>query len=183
MTALPAGGVAYRADPQAATVVFGLAGGLNSGRVLTVLDENGKFVGDLPKWSVFTVPVSPGPHMFVLVEFDHRETDVVFADVRAGSIYYVDVIDGIHPLTNRRRPYFWPSRLGGDPTYTLSTLPEHLEKCAWLKPDAEAGNRFLAANAADIQEVMKDANEEKKAIQGAGLAALHSFGPNDALRP
>jgi hypothetical protein len=186
MKPVPPAGLAYRSDAQTATVVFGIAQRrMTTGHVLTVLDEDGKFVGDLQARSAFATPVSPGRHMFVLMAYDDTEWDVLFADVRAGSIYYIDVIDGVHPLTDRRQPYFWPSKPGGDPSYTLSTLPEHLKDSTWLEPDVGAGNRFLAMHATDVQSVMKDANERRKsAEQSPGLITLiHTLVADDALRP
>lgn len=66
--------------------------------------------------------------------------------MRAGGVYYVDVIDGSHPLFERRQAYFWPAKRGGDPKYTLSNLSEHLKDATWNQPDVEAGNRFLASS-------------------------------------
>lgn len=185
MKPLAPGESSYRADPQTATLIFGQAGRMTSGRLFTILDANGKFVGDLPGHSAFAITVPPGRHVFVLVSFDHREEDLLYADMRAGGVYYVDVIDGNHPISDRRKPYFWPSKHGGDPSYTLSSLPQHLKDATWSRPDVEAGNRFLETQPDKVQEIMQDANVARaREEREPDLATLmHTIAPGDALAP
>jgi hypothetical protein len=185
MKPLTPGAPAFRSDAQTATLVFGQAHRMTSGRLFTILDDQGKFVGDLPGKSAFALSLTPGHHAFVLVAFDDTQWDILSANLAPGGVYYVDVIDGNHPLTDRRQPYFWPSKRGGDPSYTLHTLPEHLKDATWSEPDVAAGNRYFDTQTASIQGVLKDANEERtRDEQHPGLGTLmHTLNPDDALPP
>ena len=185
MKPLASGESALRSNAQSATLVFGQAGRMTTGRLFTILDENGKFVGDLPGHSAFAISVPPGRHLFVLVSFDHRKEDILFTEMRPGGVYYVDIIDGNHPLFERRQGYFWPAKRGGDPQYTLSNLPEHLKEATWNQPDVEAGNRFLESQPAETREAMRDANEVRaREEKSPALATLmHTIAPDDALPP
>ena len=185
MKPLAPGESALRSNAQSATLVFGQAGRMTTGRLFTILDEHGKFVGDLPGHSAFAITVPPGRHLFVLMSFDHRKEDILYTDMQAGGVYYVDIIDGNHPLFERRQGYFWPSKRGGDPLYTLSNLGEHLKDATWNQPDVEAGNRYLASRPAETQEAMTDANEARAREEKAPTLAtlMHTIAPDDALPP
>ena len=74
--------------PNAATVVFLRPSGFGFAVNFTIVDQNGRFVGEAVAESHFAVTVPPGEYLFIA---DAENTAVVHANLAPGLIYYVNV--------------------------------------------------------------------------------------------
>jgi len=75
-------------SPNAATVVFLRPSGFGFAVNFTIVDQNGRFVGEAVAESHFAVTVPPGEYLFIA---DAENTDVVHANLAPGRVYYVNV--------------------------------------------------------------------------------------------
>lgn len=76
------------ASADQATVVFVRPSKLAWAISANILDENGKFLGDMPADGHFAVTLPPGHHTFVVWA---ENTDALSADLQPGKVYYVEV--------------------------------------------------------------------------------------------
>jgi len=80
----------YRTDEHTALVIFVRPSGYATTAAHTVVDEQGRLLGEARIKSNFVVHVSPGKHRFFVLtgSADARALD---ADLRAGHRYYVEL--------------------------------------------------------------------------------------------
>jgi hypothetical protein len=126
--------------PDRALVVFVRPSWLGSALSLSIVDEQGHFVGDSLAESHFAVTTAPGRHHFILWS---GNTDVVEADLLPGRTYYVYV-----DLT-----------LGNDHMYAVSPRDAHWSEVAgWmaktrrLQSNFTDGERYLEGRRDDVSE-------------------------------
>ena len=132
-----------QAAADKALVVFARPSGSNGGIVFTVLDEQGKFVGDSAPKTVFVVPVEPGRHIFISWAENSAAIEV---NAQAGKTYWVHVLP---------RMGTWTARV-----QLLAVKPGSdtwAEKDAWLReaqavaPDLVAGQAHIDGRAEDTR--------------------------------
>jgi hypothetical protein len=76
------------APPDAAAVVFVRPSKLAFAISANIIDENGRFVGDIPAKGHFAAILPPGHHTLVVWA---ENTDALSADLAPGRIYFVEV--------------------------------------------------------------------------------------------
>ena len=139
------------ATPDAARVVFVRPSGMAFAVGVTILDGAGRFLGDLPAQSHFSVAVPPGPHLFLAWA---ENTAAVRAELAPGRTYFVEVSP---------RPGFWSMRI-----QLLALTPRHpkwRERPEWIRrtqrlvPDRPAGQAEMNRRAEDRAERLRRARE------------------------
>jgi len=136
---------------DAATVVFIRPSGYGGGQRMTVLDADGRFLGDsLPK-SYFTVKVTPGEHVFVVWG---ENTGAMRANVAGGKTYYVEVSPKLGVISSRVH------LLALTPRHeNWKELPDWLKESRPMAPDEAAGQAYLAKRHDAVQERVRRARE------------------------
>ena len=76
------------APPDLATVVFVRPSKLAFAVSANIIDEGGRFIGDIPAKGHFAAVVPPGHHTFVIWA---ENTDALSADLAPGRIYFIEV--------------------------------------------------------------------------------------------
>ena len=134
---------------DAATIIFIRPSGYASGQLMTVLDTNGRFLGDSLAKSYFSVKVTPGEHVFLVWG---ENTGALRATVAGGKTYYVEVSTKLGWLSAR--------------VHLLALTPRHenwKELQEWLTdskplaPDEAKGQAYLASRRDDVQERIRRA--------------------------
>ncbi|WP_394835405.1 DUF2846 domain-containing protein [Pendulispora rubella] len=148
---------------EAATVVFIRPSGYAGGQLMTVLDANGRFLGDsLPK-SYFSVKVPPGEHVFVVWG---ENTGALRANVVGGKTYYVEVSTKLGMMSARVH------LLALTPRHeNWKELPEWLKESKPLSPNEAAGQAYLAKRQEAAQERIRRAREILTEYDANELAA------------
>jgi hypothetical protein len=161
------------APPDRAVVVFVRPSNIAWAIAANILDENGRFLGDMPAKGHFSVAVPPGPHMFVIWA---ENTDALSATLLPGRIYFVEV---------------YPS-MGGWSAHMhfraiKPSLPSWMEKDGWMVgttqyvPDQAGGQANLVEKGQQaVQERLRRGREHLTLYQGADLDA-HTLGEADGL--
>jgi hypothetical protein len=139
------------ASPGAATVVFLRPSSLASAITTTVLDTQGRFLGEVVQKSYFAVKVPAGEHVFLSWA---ENTAALRANVTAGKTYYVRVAPRLGAwsarmqlLAVKRASEDWPKLRG------------------WLKdlkafgPNQAEGQRYVDSRKEDVQKRVARANE------------------------
>ncbi len=160
------------APPGQALVVFVRPSSYAPASGATILDEQGRFVGDSAAASHFAVAVPPGRHLFAVWA---ENTDAIEIDAAPGRTYFVEVGATIGVFSAQMHLYAiapngkqWPRRQA----WLLSTTQ--------LRPDAAAGDQYLAGRAGDVQERMRRARE-RIARYRAESRAEHFLAADDGV--
>ncbi|WP_394821829.1 hypothetical protein [Pendulispora albinea] len=136
---------------DAATVVFIRPSGYAGGQLMTVLDTQGRFLGDSLAETYFAVKMAPGEHEFLVWG---ENTGALRATLASGKTYYVEVSTKLGWLSAR--------------VHLLALTPRHRnwkELRAWLQeskpmvPDEARGQAYLKSRHEDVQERIRRARE------------------------
>ncbi len=167
MSEIPSG-LAMVPPPDRALVVFVRPSWMGSALSLSIVDEQGHFVGDSLSESHFAVTAPPGRHHFILWS---GNTDVVEADLLPGRTYYVYV-----DLT-----------LGNDHLYAISPRDARWPEVArWmartrrLQSNFSDGERYLDGRRDDVAERVRRGLEHAQ-NWSAEERAQHTLLPGDGV--
>lgn len=133
-----------------ATVVFLRPSGMASGITTTILDGNGRFLGDSLPSSHFSVKVPPGEHLFLAWA---ENTAALRATLAAGKTYYVKVSPRMGALSARMQLLALTPRNEDWPK-----LKEWLGKKGY-EPNTDTGQRYLDSRKDDVAKRVKRAND------------------------
>jgi len=154
--------VALVAPPNAALVVFLRPSGYGRSVATTILDDDGRFLGDSIGETQFAVALPPGKHVFLSWA---ENTAPLRAELLPGRVYYVEVSP---------RMGFWSTRVQ---LLALTPRSEHWEHVAeWLHdttqliPDGSAGQAYLNGRAEDVAERIRRAHERLTELDEEELA-------------
>jgi hypothetical protein len=163
---------AIAAPPDQAMVVFVRPSKMAYAVSANILDETGRFLGDIPAEGHFAVPIAAGRHTFVIWA---ENTDALTAELLPGKIYFVEVYASMgawsaHMHLRAIKPSLgsWAQRDG----WMLSTTQ--------YTPDLAAGQANLAGKVEAVQERLRRGNEHLAKYQGADLD-LHTLAPTDGI--
>jgi len=165
-------GAAFATPPDHACVVFVRPSGLGAAVNTTILDEEGRFLGDAQGHSHFVVCVPQGKHLFISWA---ENTDVLEADLLEGRTYYVlvDISFGllsprVHLLAMTPRNPNWSRR----ETWVGGSRP--------FIPDVAAGEAYLRQRSADVADRLQRARQNLVEMS-AEDRELHTLTPADGI--
>jgi len=138
-------------SPDAATVVFVRPSSYAAALGCTVLDGNGRYLGDALPSSYFAVKVRPGSHVFIAWA---ENTAALRATVEAGKIYFVEVSSKMGMFTARM--HLLAIAPGTD---SWKKVDEWLAESEAYAPDEPRGQAYLKKRAADTGERIDRANK------------------------
>jgi hypothetical protein len=160
------------ARPDAATVIFVRPSAYGWAVSADVMDEAGRFVGQMVPGGNFAVLVPPGRHMFVVWA---ENTDALQADLLPGHIYFIE-------------GYVTPGAFSAH--FHLKAikpaLPNWMRKDSWMREttqyavDQAAGQARLNARGGDIQERIRRAAEHMANYRGEEVFS-RTITPGDGL--
>ncbi len=162
------------ARPGTGTIVFVRPSSLPTGLGATILDGDGRFVGDAAPASRFQVTATPGRHVYLVWA---ENTDAIEIYVAPGRIYYVEVATSMGAWSAR---FHLLALAPGRPHW--DELTSWLRRTTPLTPDFALGQEYLARRARDVQERVargREHLEEYRAqrdarhfiVAGEGIAA------------
>jgi hypothetical protein len=166
------GAAPLQAPRGQALVVFVRPSSFGGAVKFTVLESDGRFLGDSLPSSHFGVAVPPGQHVFLVWA---ENTAALKADLVGGRVYYVEVsatlgfgsarahLLAIHPGTEK-----W-NKLSG-----------WLAETKRLQPDIAAGQAYLDSRAADRADRIRRAMENLSEYDQSELAE-RTLGPGDGV--
>lgn len=122
--------------PGTASVVFVRPSGWASSVVMTIMDDQGRFIGDSTAGSCFATPVPAGKHLFIGWA---ENTAALQAELSPGQVYFVEVSS---------RLGWWSARvqlLAITPhSDQWSKLKDWVSDCDKFRPDEAGGQAYLA---------------------------------------
>lgn len=143
--------VANEAPPNAALVVFVRPSSYGSGTVITILNDQGAFLGDSVAETQFAVLVAPGRHLFLAWA---ENTAPLLCDLLPGRVYYVEV--------SPRMGFFSPrvQLLAITPrSDNWRELGSWLAESTQLIPNMSAGQAYLSERHDAVQKRIRSARE------------------------
>ena len=138
--------VFVRPSSYGTTVLMGL---LNPAPRITVLDEQGRFIGDATADSCFVAPVPAGKHLFVGWA---ENTAALQADLAPGRVYFVEVSPRIGWLTARVQLLAITPQ-----NKRWKDLEEWVSDCDKFRPDEAGGQAYLNGRRDDATERIRRA--------------------------
>jgi hypothetical protein len=160
------------ADPAMATVFFIRPSGYAGGREYVILDETGRFLGEVKGESYFVTKMPPGEHSFVAWS---EGSPTLRATLEAGKIYYVEVGVVIGAWSPRARLFAigpqrkpWPELAGW------------LAQSRLLVPTQGAEQRFAQDKGAEAREVVQKGLAEYAGYD-AEAKSLRTLTPADGV--
>jgi hypothetical protein len=157
-----------------ATVVFIRPSSYASSLVVTILDTEGRFVGDALPSSYFVARVEPGEHTFIGWA---ENTSALYATLQPGKVYFVEVELKLGALSARAhlkaltpRGESWADRDGW------------LADARELEVDEASGQAYLESRREDVEERIRRAKEALEKYSPAELAE-RTLLPNDGVVP
>jgi hypothetical protein len=138
----------------------------------TILDENGRFVGDAAPEAHFAAAVTPGHHIFLAWA---ENTAAIQVDAVPGKTYYVEV---------QPRMGAWSARM--QLTAIKPSSPSWARKDAWLhdtkqlKPDLPRGQAEMDRRSGDRAERIRRAHQIMTEYKPDELAE-RTLGPDDGV--
>lgn len=158
----PAAAVALKAAPAEALVVFVRPSEFASGIGCTILDEEGRFVGQSPAHTHFAVSMPPGPHMFISWA---ENVDALQADLAPGKTYFVEVAPTMGVFS--ARVHLRALKPGSE---KWSQQPEWLRGTQQLQSDRAAGDSYYQRERpTDLLSKVRTAREKMTRYQGQEL--------------
>lgn len=157
-----------------ATVVFIRPSSYAVSLVVTIVDAQGRFLGDALPSSFFVSRVEPGEHTFIGWA---ENTSALRASVEAGKIYFVEVDVKLGALSPR--------------AHLKALTPESerwAERESWLSDahelevDEASGQAYLETRSEDVEALVRVARRTLEAYSPAELAE-RTLSPNDGIRP
>jgi hypothetical protein len=138
-----------------------------------ILDENGRFLGDMPAQGHFAVALPPGRHTFVVWA---ENTDALSAELMPGKIYFVEVYASMGA---------WSAHM--HLRAIKPSLPSWAERDHWISStnqyaaDTASGQANLAKKGAEaIAERLRRGQEHLTQYQGAELDS-HTLAATDGI--
>jgi hypothetical protein len=153
-----------------ATVVFVRPSSFGGALKQTILDGEGRFLGEALPSSRFSVSLPPGEHTFIVWA---ENTSAVKASLAAGKIYFVEVSLSMGALSARAD--LVPIKPG---TEAWEMLEGWLAETDAFDPDAAGGQAYLAERKEDVDERIKRAREHLANYDAEDLTA-HTLRPQD----
>jgi hypothetical protein len=157
-----------------ATIVFVRPSDFASAMVMTIMDDQGRFLGDSTASSCFRSQLAAGGHLLIGWA---ENTAALQADLAADQLYYVEV---------SARPGFWSSQVQlfavtpSSPQW--SELPGWLAHCEPLIPDEAAGQADLDHRYQAVSERVRRAQEAIHKYTAEALAE-RTLRPSDGVAP
>lgn len=145
-----------RPGPGQAVVVFVRPSGYAGSMRATIMDGNGRFLGDSLPESQFAVALPAGHHVFVVWA---ENTEAMLADLAPGRTYFVEVSMKMGFMSARAHLF------GITPRSPSWGSENWAERAVWLRetqrlvPDLVAGQTYLDSRAADRAERLRRATE------------------------
>ncbi|MEO8905726.1 MAG: hypothetical protein ABI488_24570 [Polyangiaceae bacterium] len=160
--------------PGTAAVVFVRPSGWASSVVMTILDDQGRFIGDSTADSCFVTPVPAGKHLFIGWA---ENTAALQADLEPGRVYFVEVSS---------RLGWWSARvqlLAVTPhSAQWGKLKDWVSDCDKFRPDEAGGQAYLSSRRDATAEHVRRGKEKLGDYDSEELAerTLH---PADGVSP
>jgi hypothetical protein len=161
------------APPGQAMVVFVRPSNLAFAVSANILDESGRFLGDIPAKGHFAAPMPPGRHMLVIWA---ENTDAMTVNLLPGRIYFVEVYASMGA---------WSAHM--HLRAIKPSLPSWYQKDNWIVNstqyvvDQMGGQANLAAKGMEaVQERLRRGQEHLAQYQGPDLDA-HMLNEPDGL--
>lgn len=149
---------AVRTNPAQATVVFIRPSGYGGGTSFDIMDQSGRFLGEVNGESYFVSQMPPGQYTFIAWS---EGTPAMKATVEAGKIYYVEVGVTIGMWGGHARLFaIGPQR------EQWAKLPEWLHDSTELLPKANASSSFKGDRGSDEQEVIQKGIDNYAGYEG-----------------
>ena len=160
--------------PGTAAVVFVRPSGWFYSVVMTILDDQGRFIGDSTADSCFAVPVPAGKHLFIGWA---ENTAALQADLAPGRVYFVEVAP---------RLGWWTARvqlLAVTPhSEQWGKLKEWVSDCDKFRADEAGGQAYLNSRRDAAAEHVRRGKEKLGEYDGEELEA-RTLRPNDGVAP
>jgi hypothetical protein len=172
MTPVPSPAPPLAPTPGMAEVVFLRPSGLGSAILFTIVDQNGRFVGDSTAGAHFVTLLPPGEYLFIA---EGENTAVMHANLAPGRLYYVEVVPKMGVFS---------ARVGLEPIKpngpAWAKVSEMLHDTSRFVPLPREGQAALDATASVIQS--RVANAKKKwADYSPAERAESSLQPDDGV--
>lgn len=153
---------AIAAPVDSAVVVFVRPTSVPTGIRTTILDNTGKFLGEVAPKSHFAAYVAPGDHVFLAWA---ENTAAIRASVVAGKRYYVRLAPRMGAFSARMQLFAVTPK-----SVEWGKLKGWLADTKQLAPNQPAGQEYLASRQDDVQKRIARANEILKEYTPKELA-------------
>ena len=160
------------APPDQAVVVFVRPSNLAYAVSANILDETGRFLGDMPARGHFAASLPPGRHMLIVWA---ENTDAMTVSLLPGRIYFIEVYASMGA---------WSAHM--HLRAIKPSLPSWYEKDNCMRSttqyvaDVASGQANLAGRQDDLRERLRRGQEHLSQYQGADLDA-HSLAETDGF--
>lgn len=160
--------------PGTAGVVFIRPSGWAPGVLMTILDDQGRFIGDSSAGSCFATPVPAGKHLFIGWA---ENTAALQAELLPGRVYFVEVSS---------RLGWWTARvqlLAITPhSEQWAKLKDWVSECDKFRPDEAAGQAYLTDRRDAAASRIRRGKENLADYDAEDLAA-RTLHPTDGVEP
>jgi len=170
MADAPASAAPIAPSAGVASVVFARPSSFGWAVNFTIVDHNGRFIGDAVANSHFAVQVPPGEYFFIA---DGENTEVVHATLAPGKVYYVEVAARMGILT--ARVSIEPLRRDTD---AWRAIVGSLAATRRLVPLSSTGQAEIDRNAKAVQRRVERAKQRWAELSPAERAA-RTLAPDD----
>lgn len=162
------------ASPDQATIVFLRPRNAAPNTLVTIIDEDGRFLGDSLPSACFAARVQPGRHVLVGLA---SNTAALQADVEGGRVYYVEVVIRLGSLSSRA--HLFAVHPGKD---SDASLLRWWRECDHYDVDTDAGQRSMRKREAERIDRVRRAKEQVARFSAEDLAR-RSLAPQDGRVP
>ncbi len=160
--------------PGTASVVFIRPSGWASSVLMTIMDDQGRFIGDSTAGSCFATPVPAGKHLFIGWA---ENTAALQADLAPGRVYFVEVSS---------RLGWWSARvqlLAITPhSKQWAKLKDWVSDCDKFRPDEGGGQAYLNGRRDAAAEHVRRGKEKFTDYDAEDLAE-RTLIPADGVEP
>ncbi|MBW2455009.1 MAG: hypothetical protein JRI68_10885 [Deltaproteobacteria bacterium] len=157
---------------ELAQVVFIRPSAFAGNLLITICDDQGKFLGDAPPVSHFSVGLPPGRHTFVAWA---ENTAALRAEVAAGQTYFVEVALQAGSMTPRVELFARKPR-----TEPFALVPTWLAQTDRLEAERAAGQASLSSRHDDLAERLTQGAASLAGLDPAELE-LRRLQPGDGV--
>lgn len=157
-----------------ATVVFLRPRSTAPNTMVTIVDEDGRFLGDSLPSTCFSAQVEPGEQLFVGIA---ANTAALAATLEAGRVYYVEVMIRLGSVSSRAHLFAVHPGEERD-----RRLMRWWRDCDHHTVDTQAGQRALALREAERVESVRRAREQVARFS-AEERAQRTLSPSDGRVP
>jgi hypothetical protein len=163
-----------KAAPNEAVVVFMRPSGYRGGKVSVIIDQNKRFLGEVPPRTYMVARVPPGHHRFIIWPRFH--TAPLEANLQGGRTYYVEVayayksanLFAVAPRTKQ-----WPKLRSFLTVYDGQTIHEAF-------PDTARGQTEVNENDGKTRGAINMATEEWEDLDPDEIPQ-HTLNPDDGV--